>query len=87
MNSIIANTRPPLKVKSKRELKRVVSSMLTKWKNIRILTDETDLRSQGHKVAIFEQDTNGKLTFLKGAPDLSMAANFFREAVEDGQIA
>ena len=87
MNSAIKSTKQgDFEVKSKSELKRLVTALSPSFKNIRILTDEKDTRSQGNPVAILEQAPNGTLTLLKGAPNLTLAFNFFKAAVEDGRI-
>ena len=84
--SAIQATKPNPTVRNKTQLKRFVDNALPTWRNVRILTDNSDSRSQGYNVAICEQDQHGKLTLLVGGPDLSTAAGFLLAAVEDGRI-
>jgi len=84
--SVIQTDTPNVNIKNKTRLKKRVEGILPTWRNVRILTDETDLRSQGHKVAVCEQNQQGKLTVLVGAPDLTTAFGFVQNAVADGRI-
>jgi hypothetical protein len=77
-HSLVAN--------SKNQLIKIAQSLAPRAMNLRVLTNVSDARSNGHAVAVMEQGQNGLLTFLLGAPDLSLALNFFREHVRDGRI-
>lgn len=84
--SQIESDRPVVQVKNASQLKRLAQAALPSWRNLRILTDDTDNRSHGNRVAICEQDQQGKLTILVGAPDFTVALSFLKNAIEDGRV-
>lgn len=84
--SVIANKTKPFDFKAKNELKRLAEKYMPN-RRFRVMTDEKDARAQGHKVALLEEiGTDGKLVFVQGAPNLSMAGDFLRVKFDTGQL-
>jgi hypothetical protein len=85
--SAIVSNETPTELKTKADLLRHCSKLLTSWKYLRVLTNPNHKSSNGHAVAVVEQDLNGKLKFLAGGPDYTFAGVFFKNAVLDKRIS
>ncbi len=86
MTSIIENKEKLLELDNKADLKRLAAQYMPN-RRFRVMFDEHDARSQGHKVALLEEiGTDGKLVFVQGAPNLSMCGNFLKVKFDTGQL-
>lgn len=74
-----------VQIKNKSQLVKMLNVVSPSPKQFRIITDKNDARSQQHEVAVLEQ-INGKLSFIIGAPTLSLAFSFFGNAINDGRV-
>lgn len=72
MKSAITNNQPRIEIRSKKQLLKIAQAVYP-GKILRVLTE--DPRSS-QKVAVCEQDVNGKLTVLRAGESLSMVGNF-----------